>query len=152
MFTEERLVPVAIAIKRLAAILLVLAFFLPLSQCSIKMQDPETGAIKESVTVTYAYEAAANSTTHAIAIYAAFFWPLALVVATMVWPGLHQKMSIGVLELLFCSGSLIVQVGLSMFGTPLYGGNIAFGSIALYFVATLAGLVLQARKRWGNLT
>ena len=137
-----------ILLKRVAAIILMAAFFLPLSQCS--GTDSETGVTK--VYVTYAYSADWPS-VNPLTAAAAFTWPLALSIATLVWPRLNQKWPIGIIELVLCAGSALVLVVLIAFcDKVLYGTYVAGGSIGLYFTTTLVALGSRVRKKWGKHT
>jgi hypothetical protein len=152
MCVEGRRLSTAIVIKRLAAIVLVVAFFLPLSQCTVEEQNPETRATELKVIVNYAYAHDNWRSLDALATYAAFLWPLTLVIAGLVWPNLNQKLTIGVLELVFCAGSGFVLFALTFIGTLRYGAYLAGVSIGLYFVTTLVELVARARRSWGKQT
>ena len=152
MFVEGRRLTTTIAIKRLAAIFLLVAFFLPLSQCTVEERNPETKATELKVIVNYAYSGNGWPSADTLPTYAAFLWPLALSLASLVWPSLNQKWTIGVLELLLCAGSGFMLFALTYFGTLRYGVYVAGGSIGLYFVTTSVELVARVQKRWGNQT
>ena len=151
MFVEGRRLTTTIAIKRLAAIFLLVAFFLPLSQCTVA-ERPETKTTELEVIVTYAYSAHKWPSVNALATYAAFLWPLTLSIASLVWPRLNQKWTIGIIELLLCAGSAFILFGLTYFGALRYGAYVAGGSIGLYFITTSVELAARVRKKWGKQT
>ena len=139
---------VAIAAKRLAAIALLAALFLPLSRCTLEEHDPQTKATKQTVSVTYAYSGHSWPSVDALADYAAFLWPLLLAVARMIRPGLNQRWSVQLLELALCLGSAFILFRLTIGGEWLYGAYIAAAAIAAYFTTVLAELAARLRRAW----
>jgi hypothetical protein len=135
-----------VACKRMAAILLLLAFFLPLSQCTVEQQTPDGKAVEPTTVVTSAYSSHEWPSADALATYGSFLWPLMLAVASLIWPALSKRAAIGVLELLLCAGSAYVLLTLIYFGDIRYGAYVAAGAIGTYFIAT--SVELAARLRW----
>ena len=150
MFVEERRLSTTAIIKRIAAIFLLVAFFLPLSQCTITMPNAETKAIEKKTHVIYAYTAYEWPSVQSLATYAAFIWPLTFGIASLVWPSLNQKWMIGVLEMLLCVGSGFTLFGLSFLGSLQYGGYIAWGAIGIYFITTSVEFATRIRKKWSK--
>jgi len=154
MLAEERKLSATLVIKRVAAILLLLAFFLPLSQCTDSKTNPETKAIEKEVTVTYAYSGfewseSIGDLAYEAAVCAAFLWPLVLSIASLIRSSLNQKLTIGILELLLCIGSWYMLNVITSFGELRYGAYLAYGSIGLYFITTLVQLVVRIREvKW----
>lgn len=146
MFVKERGLSATAAIKRFAAIMLLAAFFLPLSQCSAPKQNVETKVFEQEVRVTYAYTAHEWPSVEALATYAAFLWPLMFGIASLVWPNLNQKWTVGGLELLLCLGSGFMLYALTFFDSLRYGGYIAWGAIGMYFITTSVALIARIRK------
>jgi len=136
------------AIKRLAAISLLVALFLPLSRCALETEDPQTKAVERTVSVTYAYTAYRAPIADALATYAAFLWPLLLATARLMWPVLNRKWSVEILEVVFCLGSAYELMRLTFFGEWLYGAYVAAVSIGVYLIGALVELAARAREKW----
>ena len=137
-----------VVVKRVAGIVLLAALFLPLSQCTLEQEHPQTKAAERTVTVTYAYTAFEHSIVDGFAAYGAFLWPLLLAAACRIWPGLSRRLSVLVLELLLCLASAYELFGLLVMKEVLYGGYLAAGAIGAYLIAVLAQLAVLAWSRW----
>jgi len=152
MFVEERWLRTTVVIKRVAALFLLVAFFLPLSQCTVEVPTSETRAIERQVIVTYAYSRDKWPSVDALAIYVTFLWPLLFAVASLISPSVSGKLAIGIVEILLCVGSGFMLFTLTYIGMLKYGAYVAMGSIGVYFIATSVQLVARMRKRWGQQT
>lgn len=139
-------------VKRTAAAFLLIALFLPLSQCTVQTPNPDTKTIEVTTTVTYAYSANEWPSLDALETYGAFLWPFLLGVTTWFWPRLNHKPTVPLLEIPLC-GSLGYLLAIRLFtGTPLYGWYVATIAMAAYFFAALTELVVYARLRWRRRT
>lgn len=147
---EDRGLRTIVRIKRVAAVFLLIAFFLPLSQCTAETANPDTKTLERRATVTYAYAAHEWPSVDAVATYGAFIWPLVFAVTGLVRPRPGYKLTTPLLEILFSAGSGYILLTLIIFRAPLYGWYIASASIGAYFIATLAGLFGHARRKWEN--
>lgn len=135
---------VVVAIKRIAALCLLISFFLPLSQCTWQGARDEA----PQVVVIYAYSAYSWPSLGRASVYAAFFWPAALSIAVLVWPALRRRgRTVAALELLFTLGSAWMVFVLAPLGSLRYGGYLAWGAVAVYFCAALADLLVRFLQR-----
>lgn len=125
----------------------MVAFFLPLSQCTAKQTNPVTKAIEQKVTDLYVYSGNDKVSVETLTAYAAFLWPVMLTVASLVWPRLNQSLAVGIFELLLCAGSGFELYAITYLGTLRYGAYIAGGAIGLYFIASSVDLFARMRKR-----
>ncbi|GGC60254.1 hypothetical protein [Undibacterium terreum] len=145
-------------IKRVAALILMLSFFLPLSQCSSKYAEQRPGT--ESAAGTSAQTN--NVTTTDISAYSVYPWPSVASIAVLLlfaWPavlqlGLWLKPSAGtrswmLLELPLIALTLSFIAFLCGWGQGLrYGAFIASGAAVAYGTATfitLTGLMKAPR-------
>ena len=139
------------AIKWIATFLLSMAFFLPLSQCSHKEATPdkkpnvEAKADVQKMDITYTYSAYKWPEVGAAVTFLAFFWPLIIGVIKLVWPNLDKKLTVDMVEILFCAGSGYMVYCLTIFDSLLYGGYIAWGAIGIYFISASAALLIHFR-------
>jgi hypothetical protein len=78
---------IILLIKRLAALLLAVCFFLPLSQCEPKLDAPsqavQSHAAPQTPHVSYAYEAYVWPSMGSVITFALFFWPATLQAALL---------------------------------------------------------------------
>jgi len=134
-------------IKRLCAVVLMLAFFMPLSQCSAPQK--ESGNSAPEVIIKYAYTQDESSPLELYVNIAAFFWPILMVVLLSCNKNIRSFLPVKLLELLFCVGSGYALVMLNMFGEPLFGSYVACFAISLYGLLTLyeCYVVVRLRKR-----
>ncbi len=125
-------------IKRIASVILIVAFFMPLSQCSVS--TPPTNDPQESkMEITYAYSAYQWPSAWSIVALLAFFWPFLF---SFYWHG-KSKMIINIIELLLCVGTGFMLFTLTYMGGLLMGAYIAIASLTVYSLATAN----QMRKR-----
>lgn len=147
MHKERRLDAIAI-VKKIAAVFLLAALFLPLSQCTVTKPIPGTHEVKQETITTYAYPSKEWLSVDAIAVYVAFLWPAIFVMTSFMWPALNKKAIVGVLELLLCFGSGYVLLLFTFGKSLLYGGYIAWVAIGTYCITTCIQVVIQARAAW----
>lgn len=127
--------------KRIAAITLVISFFLPLSQCSVT-PPPEKEHQEVKSEVVYAYSAYEWPSLGSFATLAAFVWPLWFAFKGNKSP----KMLVSGLELLLCTGTGFMLVALTYVGSWLFGAYIAVLAICTYFLATVSQILMQLRS------
>lgn len=134
-------------IKRLSAVVLMFAFFMPLSQCSALRKESSNSA--PEVIIKYAYTQDKNSPLELYVNIAVFFWPILMVVLFSYKKPLRSFLLIKFLELLFCIGTGYMLVTLNIFGKPLYGSYVACFAISLYGLLTLGESceIIVSRKR-----
>jgi hypothetical protein len=144
----ERVAHWAVVVKRLAAVVLLIALFLPLSQCSKHEWDPQTKASKITVTVKYAY-AVSEPVVDAAAAYGAFLWPALFACAFLLWPSLNHMWTVAMLEVVLCLASAYELVHLVYYhDLLLYGTYVTAGAIGAYLIAVLLQIAFRIRKKW----
>ncbi len=132
-------------LKKIASILIMLAFFMPLSKCSTQLyQEGEEQRISE--TITYAYSAYEWPSIESTAVLLAFFWPLLLLLASARMSGLNNNFIINIGEILFSVGSVIIIIRATFLSELLYGAYIVLAALITYFMVT----VLQMYKLYLN--
>ena len=124
--------------KRIAALTLVISFFLPLSQCSVV---PPAGQEHQDVKseVVYAYSAYRWPSFGSFAAVAAFVWPLLFAFRGNT----STKILISGLELLLCAGTGFMLAALTYVGSWLFGAYLAALAICTYFLATVSHIFMQ---------
>lgn len=143
---------IIVKLKRLTAVLMLIAFFLPMSHCAVEPTTTDSNVIEQKVAVTYAYSANEWPSLEAVATYGAFIWPLALIATGLLWRRAENKWVIPLLEILLSAGSAYILLMLTIFREPLYGWYIASISLGVYFIATLTELLDYAQKKWARRT
>jgi hypothetical protein len=127
-----------VIIKRIAAVILMVAFFLPLSQC--RAPTPPTNDAQElKMEVTYAYSAYQWPGAESFAAFFAFFWPVMFSFLGRV----KSKLLINSIELLLCVGTGFMLFALTYMGSLLLGAYVAIALLVVYSLATAN----QIRKR-----
>jgi hypothetical protein len=129
--------------KRVAALLLLASFFLPLSQCSLPATDAETGTkavpgIAADVSGFSAYEWPSIGSTVAAAL---FGWAALIQLLSLRSPGLESNRAVFALELTLC---VLTVAGISWvvysWGQNIrYGAVLAYAAVLAYLAATIAG-------------
>lgn len=132
-------------IKRLSAVVLMLAFFMPLSQCSAPQK--ENSKEPPEIIVKYAYSQNTESPLATLASVAAFFWPALLAVVFTIKKVLSSRILFKLLELIFCLGTGYMLVMLNIFGKPLYGSYVATSAISIYGLLTLYEIFVIIRVK-----
>jgi hypothetical protein len=144
-------------LKRLAAISLMLAFFLPLSQCSTKetnfsektiSQLVQTAKSTSSDGIVYAYRADKDGALFTLLNGFAFIWPLLFSLLAFVRPAVEQNLSVRLSELVLCVGSALILLRLTMLGELLSGGYLAWCALAIYVTITLVSFIARVRLTW----
>lgn len=134
-----------IAVKRIAAIVLLLAFFLPLSQCSVMEKQSPGKASVPSVEVTYAYATYDEEFPTPVLAYVGFLWPLGFSIAGLLRPPLMRRRGAALSEMVLCVGSGYVLYVLASWGETRYGAYVAATAIGLYFVSASADVAIRVR-------
>lgn len=136
------------SIKCISAVVLLLAFFMPLSQCSGPIE--ENSDKPPEIIVKYAYSVDTMSPLALVANIGAFFWPILMVVLLTFKRALSSSLLIKFIELLFCFGTGYMLVVLNIFGKPLYGSYVAALAISIYGILTLYEIYIIFRVRKHN--
>ncbi len=154
-----------IHLKRLSAICLFAAFFLPLTQCTQtskreptqqttaqnqvapRLDAPKFDAPKLDTQV-FAMTADRDSITLSVANILTFIWPLCLVILIWLRPQLDERFSLRHVEILLCLLSVISLLRLTAFGELLPGGFLAWGALLTYSLITVLRLVSRTRLVW----
>jgi len=126
------------AIKRIAALVLAVSFFLPLSQCSDKREGaPQSHVQVYEITAFTAYKWPSFGSTIAVFL---FFWPIALCsLESLGLAGFLAQHKLKV-ELVLTFLTLAGVVWLTLWGKSIrYGAFVAVGSILAYAAAAVAG-------------
>ncbi|CAN5269315.1 hypothetical protein BH11PSE11_BH11PSE11_28110 [soil metagenome] len=146
-------------LKKLAALLLMICFVLPLSRCdrNAKIALPDHAAsgspkatVKRPAVPDYeekfAYQNVAKDDLAGSALtLAAFFWPLFLIAFGGVAFGSRAATVINLFEMVLCAGSAYMIYGITLFGELRYGGYLAFVAVGVYSVASLAQILMRFR-------
>lgn len=130
-------------IKRIAALVLVASFFLPLSQCSLPAPDAETGTktapgISVDISGFSAYEWPSVGSTIAAVL---FGWAALIQLLSLRRPGLKSNRIVFALEVTLC---LLTIAGISWvvysWGQSIrYGALLAYAAVLAYLGAAIAG-------------
>ncbi len=149
-----------IHLKRLSAICLFAAFFLPLTQCTqTSKREPtqQTTAQNQAApsldapkhdTQVFAMTADRDSIMWSVANILTFIWPLCLVILIWLRPQLDERFSLRHVEILLCLLSVISLLRLTAFGELLPGGFLAWGALLTYSLITVLRLVSRTRLVW----
>jgi hypothetical protein len=149
-------------IKRVAAILIMICFMLPLSRCNRNeiIDDPRTASAEANGRQEkrapdpanedrYAYQRiSADNLDESAATLAAFFWPVIFLLLSLKTLKFRGAIAANLGELLLSAASAYMVFGITFFGDLRYGGYLAYFSIAAYFLATLAQIFLRIRARF----
>ena len=132
--------------KRISAVVLLLAFFMPLSECSGPIE--ENSNKPPEIIVKYAYSQDTEAPLALVANIAAFFWPILIVVLLTFKKALNSSLLLKCIELLFCLGTGYMLVVLNIFGKPLYGSYVAAIATSVYGILTLyeSYLIFRMKK------
>jgi len=134
-----------IAVKRIAAIVLLVAFFFPLSQCSVMEEKTPGEASVPKVVVRYAYATYDEEFPTPVLAYAGFLWPLGFAIAGLLRPPLLRRRGVALIEMVLCVGSGYVLYLLASWGETRYGAYVAATAIGLYFVSASADVAIRVR-------
>ncbi|MFZ6800452.1 hypothetical protein [Undibacterium sp. Di24W] len=144
-------------LKRLAALGLLIAFFLPLSQCSTPEQniskDPPTQSnqnakVRQSDGIVFAARMDKDDALLTLTNGVAFFWPVLFTLLAFFRPEVEQSLSIRLSEILLCLGSAFILLRLTSFGTLLPGGYLGWSALGIYFAITLFNFIERIRRTW----
>jgi hypothetical protein len=144
-------------LKRLAAVGLLIAFFLPLSQCSTpeqnisekpSTQSAQAAKVAQSNGITYAARTDKDDILLTLINGFAFFWPVLFTLLAFLRPEVEQSLSIRLSEILLCLGSAFILLRLTSFGTLLAGGYLAWCALGVYFAITLFNFIARIRRTW----
>lgn len=144
-------------LKRLAAFGLLIAFFLPLSQCSLQEKNTSEKSLTQTVQaakmaqndgIIYANRADKDGTLFTLANGFAFFWPSLFVLLTFSNSRIEQNLAVRLCEILLCLGSAVILLRLTSFGTLLVGAYLAWSSLGIYSTITLFNFIVRIRRTW----
>jgi hypothetical protein len=147
-------------LKHLTAVGLLVAFFLPLSQCTtpeqnISERSPTQSAqatksanVAQSDGIIYAARADKDDTLLTLTNGFAFFWPVLFTLLAFLRPEVEQSLPIRLSEILLCLGSAFILLRLTSFGTLLAGGYLAWCALGAYFSITLFNFIARIRRTW----
>lgn len=153
-------------VKRIAAVCLLLAFVLPLSQCSQRQSNGSTqlpslstqaaspsslsASAPHDSSLTYAYRADPNDTFFTLANYFAFIWPAIFASCLFVRPQLEQRLALRLIELVLCLVSALIILRLTGFGSLLFGGYLAWSALGLYSFTSLFAFLQRVAQTWNG--
>jgi inner membrane protein len=144
-------------VKRVAAVLLFVALFLPLSRCARQAPVPPGGEPQANAPVTYEYSYAwtrfdAGNAGSYLAILS-FLWPLPI----LLWEAFSKRRTALVvllwLQPLLCLGSAWLIYMRTLLEQPWTGAWLAWTALSAYFLASVCALVSDVRaalKRRGE--
>lgn len=134
-------------VKSMSSVALMLAFFMPLSQCSIRSDKISDKPPETKIFVKYAYSRDSNSLLILLANIGAFFWPVLASVILFYKSAVNLSLITKLLEIFLCFGTGYMLVVLNIFGEPLYGSYVAAVAIVVYFhLALYEGVKLVRGK------
>ena len=129
-------------LKRGSAILLLICFFMPLSQCTQKVAPEGAPAVTKADTVISAYSAYAWPSIGSSVALLLFSWPAIGQVIALRRQAFSSPRIVAALELVL---SILTACGISllvMWGDRIqYGAFVAYGATITYCGATLWGLL-----------
>jgi hypothetical protein len=149
---ESKVSPV-LTVRRLrlgAAIVLLGAAFLPLSECSRRETHPPPAPttiaqkLFPQTNPDFAYQYGFRSIELSVAgvlTVVAFVWPLLFVLFIDKRRGSRLRRTFLVIELLLCAGTLYWVHAIMFGGTWLYGAYIVLGAVVLFAYTTLASFL-----------
>lgn len=147
-------------LKSLAAVGLLIAFFLPLSQCTtpeknISEKLPTQSAraaqatkVAQSDGIIYAARADKDDTLLTLTNGFAFFWPALFTLLVFLRPEVEQSLLVRLSEILLCLGSAFILLRLTSLGTLLAGGYLGWSALGIYFAIALFNLIARIRRTW----
>jgi hypothetical protein len=142
-------------IRLTAALALICAMCLPLSQCS-KQKDARHPQATKSISQQlfprsddlFSYEYAVSElgfTPRGALTLLAFTWPILFIVIGSKLSEWHFSWILYLLELLLCGGTIYWLCGLTLFGGWLYGAYVVFVSIVIFGCTALISLFYATR-------
>jgi hypothetical protein len=145
-------------LKKMAAVIFLVCFFLPLSRCSKHEveHDPNDPNALIVVGTKYSYMVPVNEieakSPSSLFYILPFVWPLPLWLLQKKIEPMWVKVSVGVIEVLsLCSATYCIVLWSIFFGETLIGGYLALICVAIMWVAFLSPKVkavyLFARNR-----
>jgi hypothetical protein len=144
-------------LKRLAAVGFLIAFFLPLSQCTTSeknigekppAQNSQSAKMTQSDGIIYAARMDKGNTLLTLTNGIAFFWPVLFMLLVFFRPEVEQSLSIRLSEILLCLGSAFILLRLTSFGTLLPGGYLGWIALGVYSTITLFNFITRIRRTW----
>lgn len=146
-----------IQLKRVAAICLLVAFFLPLTQCTqttprdqASTSSQPSQATHVSAEQVFASTADKNSPLQSTANALLFLWPVCFMLLTLLRPQLDEHFALRHLELALCLFSIVFLLRLTAFGSLLPGGYLAWGALFSYTLITVLRLLSRIRQVWSR--
>lgn len=145
---QQVFVKVVRIVKAAAALLLLVAFTLPLSRCS--NETPPTGgasateSVRTSVTYQYNYAWSDFDPKSAFSWLAmvVFFWPLPFILSEAFRKGKSGKAWLLVVQMLFAAASILEIYRVTFLDELWYGGYLAYSALGLYFLTAATELFM----------
>ncbi len=141
-------------LKRIAAACLFIAFFLPLSQCSMQKEKAQPTSVQQTVKaapsdgVNYAYSSDKDDGIFQAINAMIFIWPTIFVLVLLAYPKFETYLSVQVADIALCLVSAFFLLRLTAFGELLIGGYLAWFSLSAYFLITVTSFLQRVRKVW----
>lgn len=128
---------VAHKLKRGLAALILICCFLPLAQCTHRVQSPDraqaTGSARDQVLIPA--EIVDFKDPGSLFLASVFFWPLAFQAVAMKIRARRGRLWLNLVESLLGIGSVVYLIQIiQIWGTIRYGGILALSSYLLYFL------------------
>lgn len=129
-------------IKRIAAVVLVVSFFLPLARCSLSTTDARTEKLAPDISVDVSAFSAYKWPSVGSSIYTVLFgWAALIQLLALRSPGLEAKRGVLALEITL---SVLTVAGISWviytWGQSIrYGALTAYAAVVAYMAAAIAG-------------
>ena len=137
-----------------SAILLLVCFVLPLTQCTQKSDvDVSNGKIQlkdapvERTTIYHAYDYIEKEEPLTLLIFLSFAWPVILLLIRKFIKKQNASLLFVILEILFCAGSVFIFYNLSHMGEALFGIYLTFFALIIYFCTTVMDVRVLIKSR-----
>ncbi len=138
------------AIKRIAALVLLASWFMPLAQCTTPTPAAEGKDDRKVVSRTIEISVAPDLSSPRLedaGLALVFGWAMLIQLLLLLKPQFEFRRSLFAIELL-CSALTLLYIGgvVSTFGTTLrYGAIVAYAAVSAYVLASFAGRRSRAR-------
>lgn len=123
----------ALRLKRVAGLLLVVSFALPLSRCEDRPGDTVN---PPTYTYTYAYRQALEDPLAAVLMVTGFLWPALVYLCERLWLKNRRRGVVAACELPLCLYSAVLLWALNQERETWYGSYLAAAAILVYFVSS----------------
>jgi hypothetical protein len=134
-------------VRSIASLVLCIAFFLPISQCSPKMAITQAHPAPVQISAYSVYEWPSVASTIAVAL---FFWPISVQGFSIIRPRRLQGKKMVIAEVFLCLLTASGITWLIWWGDSIrFGAFVAYGAIVVYSIS-LIDEIIGLRKKKGS--